>query len=712
MVDGQPVEERRFTRRKATLLVKLLALQPHHQIHRDQAMETLWPDLDSELAANNLHKTIHLARLALEPALATAADSHFILTESQRILLRAPGNLYIDVEAFEQQATRATRSEDARECEAALSLYAGDLLIEDLYDGWLDSRREQLRENYHVLLLKLSRLYEQQGLYQQSIERLKALVARDIAHEEAHRDLMRLYALTGSRRRAIRQYKLCAEAIRNEMDCEPDQATMELYRQIESGQIHPVSSVTSAAHRTSDQEAIETIAILPLDNAGADPNVEYLSDGITEGIIKSLSQLPGLRVMAWSTVSRYKSRKVDPQEVGRELKVSAVLGGRVLQLSDSLVVKIELVDAKDGSHLWGEQYNRRLADAFAVEGEISSAISEKLRLRLTGDEKQRLARRHTENTEAYHAYLKGRYYWNKRATEWLKKGVENFRLAIDLDPSFASAYSGLSDSYTLLVVREAISPEEGYPKAKAAAAMALKIDEALAEAHASLGHARLHNWEWEAAEKDLKRAIELNPGYPSAHHWLSEHLTAMGRCDESIAELRLAAELDPLSLIINADLGRAFYYARRYDEVIKQEARTLEMDPNFWLSHINLGRSYTQKGMHAEAIRELKHASELSANNTESLSFLAFAYSAAGKRGEALRLLRRLSRQAKRGYVPPYHLAIVHAGLGEKEQAFDCLELAFEKHSVDLFTQKVEPLFDCLREDRRFLDLLVRIGLL
>ena len=456
---------------------------------------------------------------------------------------------------------------------------------------------------------------------------------------------------------------------------------------------------------------ISSLAILPLINVSADAGVEYFSDGITESLINNLSQLNQLRVMAHSTVLRYKSEELDAQQVGRELKVNAVLTGRVLQVGDRLSIRIELVDTTDGARLWGKHYERNLADIFAVQEEIAREISENLRVKLTGEDKKRLTKRQTENTEAYHAYLKGRYYWNKRTTEWLKKGVEYFRQAIDLDHSYAAAYAGLSDSYTLLLVREALPSVEGFAKAKAAAVMALKIDAQLSEAHASLGHAMLHNWEWEDAEREFKRAIELNPGYPSTHHWYSEYLTAMGRCPESILELQLAAELDPLSLIINADLGRAFYYARQYDQVIKQEEKTLEMDPDFWLSHINLGRSYTQKGMHTAAIAQLRKANELSVVNTESLSFLGFAYAAAGKIDEALKMLRALHKHAQTNYVPPYHIAIVCAGLRDKEQAFRWLEQSYERHAVDLFTLKVEPMFDSLRSDPRFADLLRRCGL-
>jgi DNA-binding SARP family transcriptional activator/Tfp pilus assembly protein PilF len=709
-VDGRAVEERRWSRRKQSLLVKLLALQPHHRLHREQIMELLWPDLDAEAAANSLHKTIHAARRALEPALKYGPDSRFILTHGQQVHLRAPGELWIDAEAFEERAALALKSADAEGYEEALALYEDDLLIEDPYEGWIAARREHLRTLRLELLAKLARLYEGVGEHQRSIERLKEIVTLEPSNEEAHRRLMGLYVLTGNRKQAIHQYQQCCEDLRRELDARPEPATLALYEQVTAGAIR-APAVGESEPTSEEDRAIDSIAILPLVNAGGDLSVEYLSDGITEGIIRSLSRLPALRVMAWSTVSRYKGKEFDPLEVGRKLRVRAVLTGRVLQLNDRLVIRVELVAAGDGSHLWGEQYDLEAADTFAVEGEISNDISRKLRVRLTGEDRRRLARRYTESTEAYLAYLKGRYYWNKRDTAQLKKGVEHFRQAIDLDPGYASAYAGLSDSYTLLVVRESVSPEDGFAKAKAAAARALEIDEGFAEAHASLGHAMLHNWEWGAAEGELKRAIELNPGYPSAHHWYSEHLTAMGRCQESIMELKLAGELDPLSLIISADLGRAFYYARLYDQVMRQEARTLEMDANFWLSHINLGRSYTQEGRHAEAVEELRKASELSAGNTEALSFLGFAYAAAGERAEALKALGELVERARRSHVPPYHFAILQAGLGEKDQALAWLERAFEKHSVDLFTLKVEPMFDGLRSDPRFQDLVRRVGL-
>ncbi|HYV05849.1 MAG TPA: tetratricopeptide repeat protein, partial [Blastocatellia bacterium] len=467
----------------------------------------------------------------------------------------------------------------------------------------------------------------------------------------------------------------------------------------------------SSASKRPSRKAITSLAILPLANMSDNADMEYLGEGLTEGIINTLSSLPKLRVVARSTVFRYKGEEVDPVQAGRDLNVQAVLTGRVRQTANRLTIAVELIDVVRDSQLWGERYSRAPSDLLQVQEEIAREITEKLRLKLNRKEKVRIARRHTNDADAYRSYLKGRYFWNKRGVESLRKGIDYFKQAIDRDPSFASAYAGLSDSYTLLVVREVLPPDEGFSKAKAAAVRALDIDEALAEAHASLGHAMLHNWEWAEGERELKRAIELNAGYASAHHWYSEHLTAMGRCDESIRELKLAAALDPLSLVISADLGRAFYYARQYDDAIQQEGRTLEMDSSFWLSHINLGRSHTQKAMHREAILELEKACELSPGSTEAAAFLSFAYAAGGRRDEAIRMLRVLDQQAERNHVPPYHYAIAHAGLGDTDRAFDWLERAFEKHSVDLFTLKVEPMLDGLRRDKRFENLLRRVGL-
>ena len=350
-------------------------------------------------------------------------------------------------------------------------------------------------------------------------------------------------------------------------------------RDSDSGQIAMASGrQTQLTRRPRSRKAIDSLAILPFINASRDADADYLSDGITESIISNLSQLPRLRVMARSTVFRYKDREVDPQEIGRDLNVRAVLTGRVLQRSDRLVIKTELVDTSDGAQLWGEQYNRPLADIFSMEEEIAREISEKLRLKLSGEQKKRLTKRHTENTRAYHLYLKGRYYWNKRTEDGIKKGIEHFHEAITADPNYALAYAGLADCYVLLAGYSSHLPEEVFPVAKAAALKALKLDEALAEAHTSLAAVRAwYDWDWAGAELRYKRAIEINPGYATAYVWYALNLATVGRLDEALLTVKRAEELDPLSLIISLNVARILYFARRYDEAIRADGA--EEDP-------------------------------------------------------------------------------------------------------------------------------------
>jgi len=474
--------------------------------------------------------------------------------------------------------------------------------------------------------------------------------------------------------------------------------------------VHRRTKSRVTVEEIGEDQSVRSIAVLPFKQFTAGAMDDYLDLGLADALITRLTKVRRISVRPTSAIARYAGVNPDPVQVGSELGVDSVLDGTIQRAGDRIRVTVQLVDVNAGSVLWAEKFDERFTEIFAVEDSISEQVARSLVLELTADEQKLLRKRYTNDTDAYQLYLRGRYHWNKRSSESLKRGVEYFKKAIDLDPGFASAHTGLSDSYTLLVVREALPPDAGFAKAKASAAIALEIDEEFAEAHASLGHAMLHNWEWNDAEEKLLKAIELNPGYPSAHHWYSEHLTAMGRCDESIAELELAAGLDPLSLIISADLGRAFYYARRYDQVQTQEAKTLEMDPNFWLSYLNLGRAFTQQGRHTEAIAALQKAFEIS-QGTEALSFLGFAYAASGRTDDALNTLRQLKAQEKKDYVPPYHLAIINAGLEKLDETFLLLERSFDRHSVDLFTLAVEPMFDSIRGDQRYESLVRRVGL-
>ncbi len=449
-------------------------------------------------------------------------------------------------------------------------------------------------------------------------------------------------------------------------------------------------------------KAIDSVAVLPFVNAGADPNTEYLGDGLTESLINSLSQLPNLAVMSRSSVFRYKGRETDPQAAGRELKVQAVLAGRVTQRGDNLAVSVELVDVRTNRQLWGEHYNRKLSDLLAVQEEISREISEKLRLKLSGEDKQRLARRSTENAEAYQAYLKGRYYWNKRTEEGFRKAIENFQQAVEKDPSYALAYAGLADSYVLLGDYKFEMPMEAYPKAKAAAKKALEIDDILAEAHTSLAYVHFRfDRDWPAAEQEFQRALQLNPGYATAHHWYSLFLSDMGRHDLALAEIKRAQELEPLSVLMSSHVGTVLYQARQYDQAIEQLRKALEMDPGFPYAHWRLGQVLAQKGRYEEAAAELQKAGAL-------IKSPGYAYALAGRAAEARKAIEQMSGRRP---VQATEIAAVYAGLGEKRKALEWLERAYEEREGWLIEIKVDPRFDSLRSEPQFQDLLRRMGL-
>jgi serine/threonine protein kinase/Flp pilus assembly protein TadD len=457
---------------------------------------------------------------------------------------------------------------------------------------------------------------------------------------------------------------------------------------------------------------IDSIAVLPFINVSADPNVEYVSDGITETLKNKLSQLPNLSVISRSSVSRFKGKELDPHAMGKSLKVQAVLTGKVVQSDDNLFISAELVDVRNNRHIWGDKYSRKLADILALQDEIARQVSDQLRRRLTGEEKKRLSKRYTENIEAYQLYLKGRYFWNKRTEKDMRKSLEYFQQAIEKDPNYALAYAGLADSYNMLARFDALPSKEGFPRGKAAALKALGIDGTLAEAHTSLAHARLfYDWDWSGAERELKRAIELNPNNTSAHQWYTSYLSAMGRHDEAIARAKRAQELDPLSLVINTMVGRTFYFARQYDQAIEQFRKTLELDPNFALAQHFLGQAYEQKGMYDEAFAVFQKGITLSGGRSQMVAFLGHAYAVSGKRGEALKTLDELKELSKRRYVGPYNVALVYAGLGEKDQAFEWLQKGYEERSSELLWLAVIPGFDSLRSDPRFADLLRRMGL-
>ncbi|MGB2888579.1 MAG: tetratricopeptide repeat protein, partial [Candidatus Acidiferrales bacterium] len=461
-------------------------------------------------------------------------------------------------------------------------------------------------------------------------------------------------------------------------------------------------------------ETIDSVAVLPFVNASADPNTEYLSDGITESLINSLSQLPHLKVMSRDSAFMYKGRQTDARTVGRELGVRAVLKGRIMQRGDGLSISTELVDARDNSHIWGQQYDRKLADMIALREEIAKEMTTALRMRLTGADEKRMAKTYTANPEAYQDYLKGRYWWNKRTGEGLNKGIEYFQQAIAKDPTYALAYAGLADSYSVLSDYGFVAPKEGYPRAKEAALKALQLDETLAEAHTSLASVKTsYDWDWSGGEREFQRAIALNPSYATAHHWHAVTLMIMGRSEEAIAEVKRALELDPLSLIINRTLGQVFYLARQYDQAIEQLRKTLEFDPSFVRAHSFLGLAYIQKFMYKEGIAEFEKELVVSPGTPYALSVLGYAYAAAGRRAEAPKVLDKLNELSKQKYVPAVSRVGIYVGLGEKDKAFEWLEKDYEDRSIgnSFASIKVDPALDPLRSDPRFQDLLRRMNL-
>jgi TolB-like protein/Flp pilus assembly protein TadD len=458
---------------------------------------------------------------------------------------------------------------------------------------------------------------------------------------------------------------------------------------------------------------IASIAILPFVNSSGDQNTEYLSDGITESIINAFSHLPALRVMARATVFRYKGKDIDPQRAGRELGVDAVVAGRVLHQGDTLVIQADLVRVSDGSQLWGDRFNRKMADLLAVQDEISRQITERLRLRLTQNEQRLVEKHYTDNTEAYELYLKGRYFFVKTTEDGLDRSIAYFQQAVTADPNYALAYVGLAQSYSVLGgVFGFRSPRDTLPRSLEFAIKAVTLDPKLAEAHAALAGYKLnYAWDWAGAEQEIRLALDLNPNYSTAHVTYGSYYQSMGRLDAAIAERKLAQQLDPLSPFVTANAGYPYYYARRYDEALEHYRRAVDLDPNYPWTHLWIGQAYVQKGMYKEAIDAIDQAIRLSGGDIRAKATLGHAYGVADRQAEARAILDELKKRSAERYVSPYFLALVYAGLSDADRALASLEAAYQERHPYLTLLRVEPVFDRLRSDPRFLELQKRIGL-
>jgi eukaryotic-like serine/threonine-protein kinase len=461
----------------------------------------------------------------------------------------------------------------------------------------------------------------------------------------------------------------------------------------------------------ASQARIESIAVLPFANLSNDPKTEYLSDGITESIINSLSQIPNLAVMSRNTVFRYKGQTTDSQKVGRDLHVRAILTGRLIQTGDELMISVSLEDVQNSRQIWGEQYNRKLSNLVTVQQEIAGDIYGRLRPRLAGEEKKLLAKRPTENAEAYQLYLQGLFYWNKWTQADFKKAADYFSQAVQKDPSYALSYAGLADTYSLLGDAGYLPPSEAWPKAKTAAMQALDIDDSLAEAHTSLGLVKEHfEWDWAGAEKEFKRAIELNPNLATAHHWYGDYLTNMGRFDEGIGETKKAQELDPLSLIINTTMGWQFYVAGRNDNAVEQLRKVLDIDPKFSPARRILEEVYAHMGKHKEAVAEREKALSLS-GGPELAASIEEDFTKSGYKGVLQSWLEGLTELSKHSYVSSYSIAESYMRMDQKQKAFEWLEKAYEEHDSGLVSLAVEPMFENIRPDPRFKEIIRRMKL-
>jgi serine/threonine-protein kinase len=487
----------------------------------------------------------------------------------------------------------------------------------------------------------------------------------------------------------------------------------ELEQSLRSEQLG-VPAMPAPRARVEEKPAIDSLAVLPFTNAAADPEAEYLSDGITESLINRLSQIPSLRVVPRSSAFRYKGRDVDAVKAGRQLKVQALLTGKVQQRGDRLSVQAELVDVKQNAQLWGDRFDRRGVDLLNVEDEIAQQIAETLRLTLTGEDRARLARRDTDNTDAYHLYLKGRYYWSKRTPPDLKKSIEYFEGAIAKDPGYALAYTGLASAYVVMTVFDIAAPTDLFTKAKAAVLQALEVDDNLAEALAELSliHGCLDR-DWDAADDACRRATQRRPGYWLAHDHYAMTLAAHGRFDEAIAEVRRGQALEPLSVVVHHHVAWIHVLARRYDVAIAECRTAADMDPTFPMVHMWMGVGLEQQHRYDEAIASLERAVALTRGASIAVGALAHACAVAGRIDEARRLLDELRRPGQGRYIQHYGVALALAGLGEIDEAVAWLERAYRDHSFWLaYWSNVDPRLDVLRHDPRFKILLRRLGLL
>lgn len=691
--------EGRIAQRSRQALLALLATPVDRPVSRDKLIALLWPESPSKQARRHLSDALYDVRQELgEQAVVAVGDD----------LRLDPDAVVTDVSEFETAMSKG-------DLEAAVALFRGPFLdgihLEDSYEfeEWNAMERERLEHEYRAALEGLAEGASANGEHEEAVEWWRELAARDPFSSRYALALMKALAAAGERAKAIQHAATHEALIRQELDVPPEPEIVDLVDRLrgtpsESLRIRRDASTAEPATGSDGESTPErSIAVLPFVNMSPDSDTDYFSDGMAEELINVLARIPGLKVAARTSSFAFKGKRLDVRDLADRLKVAYVLEGSVRKAGDRLRITAQLVEAARGYHLWTETYDRGLEDVFAVQEEIALAIADALQVQL-GVGSAPLVRHGTSDVDAYTLYLEGRYHLNKRKAPAYRKAVECFERAIELDPEYAFAHSGLADLYLLFERYSVLSPKEAVPRAREAAERAVELAPDLAEALTSLAYVRfLGEWNPKAAEPLYRRALARDPRYVTAHHWYGWFLLQQGRFEDALVELRRGLELEPLSLILNANVGTVLYMMRRYDEAIDAARRTLELDSRFVVAHQWLGRACELSGRIDEGVAVHRRALEiLGGDDPESLGSLGHARALAGDREGAAAALARLEALSGRRFVSRYWVALVRLGLGESDRALDELEQAFDEGFDWCLFVAVDPMFDPLRKEPRF----------
>ncbi len=720
LVDSQPIEDSAWQRRHARQLVKLLALHPRHRMPSEMLAEKLWPESAPGKASNNLNKILFMARRALEPSLNNGADSKFLRRVGDAIELSSQDGLSIDVENFERYAAEALRSDSAETLIKCAELYNEELLADDLYDEDFIHRRNKLSRLYRQVLLKLSEAGQHADKTDEAIEALHELISYEPLNERYHRGLIQLYADTNQRAKALEQYQQCSDILLRELGQEPDVKTRELFQTLCSEEVNIIpttpSTETTALNvaNVDNSTHLSTLAVLPFENRNGSEKFDYLSEGIADYLTVSLSHLPKQRVLARTTMMRYQQQSLDPFVLRQELSVSKVVCGRFALHGEWIQLWIEVLDTRDGVLLWAQQYEQVMQDIVKLQSQIADDLLSWFRSDLQIEAVPELLSRLTENSNAYHDYLKGRHYWNKRTGRSLESARQYFQSAIDRDPVYAQAYAGLADTYNVMSLFSSAEPHDTMPKARAAAKHALAIDKELCEAHTSLAYCLVsYDWLWQEAESAFKRALSINPNYATTHQWYHKLLVATGRFDEARDRIAKAKSLDPLSVMINTEEGWGLYYSHEFERAVNHLQSVLQDEPNFALARCLLGLAQTQLSQFDQSIKNLIAAGESSQNPVAiQAGGLGYCYAMKGQTSNAKTLLQKLDELTINRGGAAYARAQIFTGLGDTEAALSNLELAFAARLDRLIFLPLDPVFTPLHQLPRMQSMIQQLDLL